>query len=88
METPDGPRVLGDVLLSMALWLELEEVWLDAAPKVEYALPEGKALQRVEFVSQRREDKDWRFSLQMPKESKDISELKTDMNQPAPEDKE
>jgi hypothetical protein len=72
----------------MALWLELEEVWLDAAPKVEYALPEGKALQRVEFVSQRREDKDWRFSLQMPKESKDISELKTDMNQPAPEDKE
>jgi hypothetical protein len=49
METPNGPTVLGDVILSMALWLEVEEVWLDDARKVEYTLPEGTALQRVEF---------------------------------------
>jgi len=58
VETPDGPRVLGDVLVSMALWLEIEEVCLADARKVEYISPQGTALQRVEFISQEREEKD------------------------------
>jgi hypothetical protein len=84
VQTPDGPKILGDVILSIGLWIELEEVWLDAAKKVEYTSPEGEALQRVEFVSQRREEKDWSLSLQLPKTSTDLRELKTDMNQPTP----
>jgi hypothetical protein len=83
VETPEGPKVLGDVLLSMALWLELEEVWLANARKVEYTSPEGTALQRVEFISQKREDKDWRISLQMPKDSASLSDFRTEMSQPA-----
>jgi hypothetical protein len=85
VETPDGPKVLGDVLLSMALWLEIEQVGLADARKVEYASPEGTALQRVEFISQRREDKDWRISLQMPKDSTDLKDLRTELSQPAPQ---
>jgi hypothetical protein len=84
VETPDGPKILGDVLLSMALWLELEQVWLDAAQKVEYTSPEGTALQRVEFASKRRETKNWRLSLQLPKHSADLNELRTEMSQPLP----
>ncbi len=88
VDTPDGPKILGDVILSMALWLELEEVWLDAAQKVEYTSPEGTALQRVEFVSQRRPSKDWRISLQMPKGSADLTELKTEVSEPKPKNTE
>jgi hypothetical protein len=84
VETEEGPKVLGDVLLSMALWLEIEEVWLDDARKVEYTSPERTVLQRVEFISQQREDKDWRISLQMPTDSADLSELRTEMSQPTP----
>ena len=83
VETPDGSKVLGDVLLSMALWLEVEQVWLDDARKVEYTSPEGTTLQRVEFVSQLTESTDWRVSLQMPKDSADLSELRTELSQPA-----
>ena len=35
VETPDGAKVIGDVLLSVALWLEVERMGLDAARKVE-----------------------------------------------------
>lgn len=83
VETPEGPKVLGDALLSMALWLEIEEVWLADARKLEYTSPEGTALQRVEFISQRREDKDLRISLQMPKDSADLKDLRTELSQPA-----
>jgi len=86
VETPEGPKMLGDVLLSMSLWLELEQVWLHDAAMVEYISPDGTGLQRVEFTSQRRRDKDWRLSLQLPKHSTDISEIKTEMNQPPPKD--
>jgi len=35
VDTPDGPKEIGDVLLSLALWLEVETVDLDRAKKVE-----------------------------------------------------
>lgn len=80
VETPDGPKRLGDVILSMALWIEMEQVTLDAARKVEYATPLGEAFQRVEFASLRTEAKDLRISLQMPKDSADLKDLRTGVN--------
>jgi len=82
VETPSGPRALGDVLLSVALWIEAEQVLLDAAQKVEYASDEIPAIQRVEFASRRRKTKDWRISLQIQKDSVDIADLRTGSNWP------
>jgi len=82
VETPDGPKRLGDVILSMALWLEIEQVTLDAARKVEYAAPQGGAFHRVEFASTRTEAKDLRICLQMPKDSADLKDLRAGMHDP------
>jgi hypothetical protein len=80
VETTGGPCVLGDVLLTVALWIEAERVSLDAAQKVEYSANKIPAIQRVEFASRRRID--WRSSLQIPKESIDITDLRTGGNWP------
>jgi hypothetical protein len=82
VETSDGPRVLGDVLLTVALWIEAEQVSLASAQKVEYASDEIRTLQRVEFASSRRPKKDWYISLQIPKDSIDIADLRTGGNWP------
>ena len=82
VETSEGPALLGDVLLSVALWVEAEQVSLDDAQKVEYASDEISAVQRVEFASQRRKAKDWRISLQIPRDSVDIADLRTGGNWP------
>jgi hypothetical protein len=34
VETRQGPKRLGDVILSMALWLEIEQITLEAARRV------------------------------------------------------
>lgn len=82
VETADGPCLLGDVLVTVALWIEAEQVTLEDARKVEYgANPD--ALQRVEFSSQR-SAQDWRISLQMPKLSSDIVNLRTGGSWPEP----
>ena len=86
VETSDGPRVLGDVLLAVALSVEAEQVSLDAAQKVEYASGEIPAVQRVEFASHRRKAKDWRVSLQIQKDSVDIADLRTGGNWPSVEE--
>lgn len=80
--TADGPCLLGDVILTMALWIEAEQISLDAADKVEYASDEIPAIQRVEFASRRRETNDWRISLQIPKDSESITDLRTGGNWP------
>ena len=82
VETPDGRKRLGDVILSMALWLEIEQVTLDAARKVEYAGPQGEAFHRVEFASTRKEANDLRISLQMPKDSANLKDLRARMHDP------
>jgi hypothetical protein len=69
--------VLGDVLLTVALWIEAEQVALDAARKVEYMSNDNPALQRVEFASGRRPAGDWRISLQIHKGSADTADLRT-----------
>jgi restriction endonuclease len=81
VDTSDGLRVLGDVLLSVALWIEAEHVSLDAAQKIEYASDEIPTVQRVEFASRRRQN-DWRVSLQIQKDSIDIADLRTGGNWP------
>jgi hypothetical protein len=75
--TGDGPCLLGDVLLTVALWIEAEQITLDAAQKVEYASDEMASIQRVEFASRRRKANDWRISLQIPKDSGDFADLRT-----------
>ncbi|HDZ73226.1 MAG TPA: hypothetical protein ENH55_10720 [Aurantimonas coralicida] len=77
LTTADGPCVLGDVLLTVALWIEAEQITLDAAHKVEYASDKMAAIQRVEFASRRRKTNDWRISMQIPKDSEDIADLRT-----------
>lgn len=76
LTTADGPTQLGDVMLTVALWVEAEPVTLDAADKVEYSSEDIQALQRVEFASRRHKDKDWRISLQIPKQSENIDDLR------------
>jgi hypothetical protein len=75
--TANGPCLLGDVLLTVALWIEAEQVMLNVARKVEYASDEMPAIQRVEFASRMRKPNDWHISLQIPKDSKDIADLQT-----------
>lgn len=82
IETAEGPKILGDVLLSVALWLEVEQIDLDNARKVEYTSPQGEALQRIEFVSKDSDSSDWRISLQMPKDGTDLSQIMTGGNWP------
>jgi hypothetical protein len=77
VEALNGQKLLGDVILSVALWLEVEQVDLSAARKVEYTSTEGIALQRVEFLSQHAYPDDWRLSLQVPKSGTDISQVRT-----------
>lgn len=75
--TTDGPCVLGDVLLTVALWIEAEQITLDAAHKIEYASDKGAAIQRVEFASSQCKGNERRISLQIPKNSENIADLKT-----------
>ena len=77
LTTADGLIQLGDVMLTVGLWIEAETVALDAADKVEYSSEDMQTLQRVEFASRRRKDKDWRISLQIPKLSKSMADLRT-----------
>ena len=74
--------LLGDVLLTVALWVESEQVSLDAAKKIEYGSNDTTALQRVEFSSRLHTGDGRRLSLQIPKGSKDIAELRTEGHWP------
>lgn len=82
VNTSEGPKKIGDVLLSVALSLEVEQIDLESAKKIEYASPDGTAIQRVEFASLEPGAEDWRLSLQIPKNSDDISQLRTGGNWP------
>ncbi len=82
VDTTDGPKIIGDVLLSVAMSLEVEQVDLETAKKVEYTSLDGTAIQRVEFASRKPGAEDWRISLQIPKDSEDIRELRTGGNWP------
>ena len=80
--TGEEQCVLGDILLTVALWIESEQVSLEAARKVEYGSDDTTALQRVEFSSRRQNGDGRRVSLQIPKGSKDIAELRTGSDWP------
>lgn len=74
---PAGPQTLDDVLLSVALSIRVEQVWLDAATKIEYSSPDGLVLQRVEFKSHDPGAGDFGFALQLPKSATDTDQLRT-----------
>lgn len=82
VETSEGPKRIGDVLLSVALSLEVEQIDFGSAKTLEYADMDGDTLQRVEFASREPGMEDWRISLQMPKDAKDLEQLRTRVDQP------
>lgn len=86
IDTSEGPKVLGDVLLSVALWIEVERVGLDQAQKSEYGsadlTADFPAVQRVEFTSSKSPDQDWSVSLQAPRDARDASHLRAGGNWP------
>ncbi|MEG3976460.1 restriction endonuclease [Microcoleus sp. herbarium8] len=82
VETPEGSKRIGDVLLSLSLVLEVEHVDLETARKFEYTSPDGDSIQRVEFASGEPGAEDWCISLQLPKNSTDLEQLKTRANGP------
>ncbi|MCB8942427.1 MAG: restriction endonuclease [Ardenticatenaceae bacterium] len=86
VNTPDGTKILGDVLLTLDLAIEVEMVHLDDAQKVEYGNLKGEAIQRVEFKSAKDDAQDFHISLQMPKDSNDTSNLKVNANWPKQDD--
>lgn len=82
VETSEGPKRIGDVLLSVALSLEVEQIDFGSAKTIEYADTDGSTLQRVEFASREPGMDDWRISLQMPKDANDLEQLRTRLDQP------
>jgi hypothetical protein len=75
VETPAGPQRLGDVLLRVALWIDVEAVTQSNAVKVEYGAADGEQHQRVEFISSEPDALGWRISLQSPKAAVDVQAL-------------
>lgn len=73
---PDGNKLLGDVFLTVTLSLEIEQITLDQAKRVDY-LSDGPNLQRVEFASQHPSSEEWRLSVQIAADATDVTELRT-----------
>lgn len=76
VQTSEGEKRLGDLFLSVALWIEVEPVWQADATKVVYSGEDVSRLQRVEFASAKSEQ-DWRAALQINQNAKDLDTLKT-----------
>lgn len=83
VDTPSGPRRLGDVVLRMALAIAVEPVWKSGAAKVEYGAKERQGLQRLEFESAHARDP-WRIALQLPSDATDRQSLAVGGDWPAP----
>ena len=80
VDTPDGPKLLGYVFLSAAMWIEPEFVTIEEARKIRYVGDGDVQLQRVEFSSAR--TKDWRISLQASAEAVNVDDIRTGGNWP------
>lgn len=76
LTTAEGTTQLGDVMLTVALWIEAEHVPLETAHKTAYTSESAQDLQRVEFTSRHNEGEERRISLQIPKQSRDINDLR------------
>lgn len=76
VQTPVGEKRLGDLIFSVAVWLECESVWQADATKVSYGTRGQPALQRVEFVSSQCEQ-DWWISLQIAEGASEVGALRT-----------
>lgn len=82
VETVSGKICLGDVLLNVAVSIEIEIVSLDSAKKVEYCDDQGNVLQRVEFESKECNTGDLSVALQLPKDATDVKDLRTRLTTP------
>jgi len=77
VDTPNGTEKIGDILLSISLWIEIEQVTFEDANKISYNDPEKTDLQRIEFHSAIRSKDEWSIALQMPGTSNDLNQLRT-----------
>ncbi|MBX7062829.1 MAG: restriction endonuclease [Pyrinomonadaceae bacterium] len=78
----DRSEVLGDVLMTIRLWFDIERVTLEAATRRTYISNNGSALQRIEFASEMRGYEDWRVSLQAPHDASDTSSIRGGFEKP------
>lgn len=77
VDTPTGAEKIGDVLLSLVLWIEVEQVTFEDANKFSCHGAEETDLQRIEFHSEIRSNDEWSVALQMPRTSSDLNQLRT-----------
>lgn len=82
VDAPTGAEKIGDVLLSLSLWIEIEQVTLEDANKFSYHGTEETNLQRIEFHSAIRFKDEWSIALQMPATSNDLNQLRTRLISP------
>ena len=82
VDTEKGPQRIGDVMLTMALSLEVEVVSLEAATKVAYGAKGSEPIHRVEFTSRRPEVSKPRLALQATPDAMSESGVRITTNFP------
>ncbi|MFO6431359.1 restriction endonuclease [Erythrobacter sp. W302b] len=82
VDTPSGPRRLGDVVLSIALAITVEPVWKSDTAKIQYGEKYRQGLQRLEFESAHTCDP-WRIALQLPSDAIDRQSMVVASDWPA-----
>lgn len=82
IDTGVSTERLGDVLLSVALAIEIEQVALDDAKKMSYRGTGGTDLQRLEFRSVECTRGEWSIAIQLPRTASDVHEMRTRLVSP------
>lgn len=85
IDTAEGPVRLGDVILTVSLWLEAEERTKDGAEMVAYGAEGRQAQHRLEFTSIVSPD-DWRIGLQAPADGSEVDAIRTSGTWPGTRD--
>lgn len=86
VQTSTAPARLGDVILSIALSIEVEKVTIEEANKVSYRGSGRTDLQRLEFQSTDCDQGEWSIALQAPRTVSSSDEVRTRLV--SPDDKE
>ena len=80
--TPPGPEKLGDVIISVALSMEVEQVAIKDTKKIGYAGTGDVDIQRIEFHSADCPQGEWSIALQMPRSSSDVDDVRFRLTSP------
>lgn len=80
--TPAGTETLGDVIISVALSIDLEKVAFEDTKKIGYAGTGEVDLQRIEFNSANCPQGEWSVALQMPRSSTNADDVRVRLISP------